>query len=225
MVISVYTRKPCLVYRCTLIDVSTQPRTPNQRTPNPRTPNPRGSGELLRSELVNAARELLLTPREGLPFSLRALARAVGVTPTAVYRHFDSAEDLVTAVIDDQSSLLSAAVGTLDGELSVDTLARFGLRYVEWGLANPGAYQLLFESAERYDIPVGPGTPGYSILEDVATWLHDGGREPAVELATRAWAALHGLTSLRLHKPTLPWPTTIRHEVDEVARMTVVVTL
>ncbi|MFB8188193.1 hypothetical protein ACFC14_02640 [Microbacterium sp. NPDC055988] len=39
-----------------------------------------------------------------------------------------------------------------------------------------------------------------------------------MELATRAWAALHGLTSLRLHKPSLPWPTSIAHEVDEITR-------
>jgi len=180
--------------------------------------HPRGSGDLLRAELVAAARELLVVPRAGPPFSLRALARTVGVSPTAVYRHFSSAEELVTAVIDDQNVLLRAAVGVPDGEVTIDAFARFGLRYVQWGLANPGAYQLLFESAERYEIPVGPGTPGYTLLEDVADWLRRGGRESSVALATRAWASLHGLTSLRLHKPTLPWPTPLELEVEAIAK-------
>lgn len=187
----------------------------------PRVPNPRGSGDLLRAELVTAARELLVEPRQGAPFSLRALARTVGVSPTAVYRHFDSAESLVATVIEDQGRLLASAVGTLDGGLSVPALTRFGVAYIEWGLANPGAYQLLFESAERHAVAVGPGTSGYSILEHVARWLHDGGREPSIEIATRAWVALHGLTSLRLHKPALSWPTSVHTEAEVIARTAV----
>ncbi len=183
-----------------------------------RVPHPRGSGDLLRVELLSAARQFLLVPKHGAPFSLRALARTVGVSPTAVYRHFDSAEDLVATVIDDQHTLLRAAVGVPGGSVNEAAFTQVGLRYVQWGLANPGAYQLLFESAERYGLSIGPGSPGFALLEDVSQWLRLGGQEPATELATRAWISLHGLTSLRVHKPSLPWSTPVEHEVEAIAR-------
>lgn len=183
-----------------------------------RTRSPRGQGDLLRGELVSAARDLLTTPRDESPFSLRAVARAVGVSPAAVYRHFPSATELVTAVVDDHNELLRAAVGTPSGPVTVDALAAFGAAYVHWGLANPGAYQLLFESADRFEHPVGPGTPGWSLVEDVARWLAPAVADDAATATIRAWTALHGLTSLRLHKPALPWPSTVEAETRAIAR-------
>lgn len=183
-----------------------------------RARSPRGQGDLLRGQLVGAARDLLTTPREETPFSLRAVARAVGVSPTAVYRHFPSSTELVSAVVDDQNVLLRAAVGTPTGSVTVEAFAAFGAAYVHWGLANPGAYQLLFESADRLAHPVGPGTPGWSLVDDVARWLATAVTGDPVTVTIRAWSALHGVTSLRLHKPTLPWPTTVEDETAAIAR-------
>jgi AcrR family transcriptional regulator len=183
-----------------------------------RTPNPRGSGDQLRGELVAAARELLLAPREVAPFSLRAVAKTVGVSPTAVYRHFDSAGRLVEAVLDDQNDALRAALGSATpSTVDLPAVTAMALRYVRWGLANPGGYQLLFESADRIGHRGGPGTPGWDMIEsltEVVEHVTAADRASATSLAIRAWSSLHGLTSLRLHKPGLEWPTTIEHEVD-----------
>ncbi|WP_196073428.1 TetR/AcrR family transcriptional regulator [Nakamurella alba] len=189
-------------------------------TAQPRVSNPRGSGLRLRSELISAARDLLMRPADGPPFSLRAVARAAGVSPTAVYQHFPSLPDLVTAVVQDRSDQLSAAVGAPDGPPTAEALADHALRYLEWGVANPGAYQLLFESAERLGHPVGPGTPGWSMIDDLTDWIRPVAGEDAPARAIRAWTQLHGVASLRIHKPDLPWPTGLEVEAARIARQT-----
>ncbi len=183
----------------------------------PQAPAPRRAGAQLRDELVAAAREMLLAPRLSVPFSLRSVAKSVGVSPTAVYRHFASVQDLVSAVVDDHNVLLGAAVGAPAGEPTVEALTALGVRYAAWGIANPGAYELLFESADRFGHPVGPGTPGWQLIDQLAAWLRPVAGDDAPVLAIRAWVQLHGLTSLRVHKPTLPWPTTLEHEVGVIA--------
>jgi hypothetical protein len=99
---------------------------------------------------------------------------------------------------------------------SVD-LADIATRYVEWGLANPGAYQLLFESADRLGNLVGPGETGWVVIDAAVAALQRGRAddargavttEEATRSAMRAWAALHGIVSLRLHKGEALWPTT-----------------
>jgi len=171
--------------------------------------SPRGEGARLRDDLVTAARELLVIPDDQAPFSLRSVAKAVGVSPAAVYRHFASAEELVEAVIADQNDSLRAALG----EGSIEELGR---RYAAWGLANRGSYVLLFESADRLAHRGGPGTPGWDMVEGLAARLaHERSLSPedGTVLAIRLWTVLHGIVSLRIHKPDLPWPTTIDDEI------------
>ena len=184
-----------------------------------RTQSPRGRGDDLRNELVDAAREMLLTSHDVTPFSLRAVARAVGVSPTAVYRHFDSAADLVQAVLADQNDALREALRSGDSRPEDVSVVEIGKRYARWGLVNPGAYQLLFESADRLGHRGGPGTYGWDMIETLAGLLAARAQldQPgATVLAIRVWASLHGLISLRLHKPVLPWPTTVDQEVTAI---------
>lgn len=176
--------------------------------------SPRGEGAKLRDDLVSAARDLLVVPEDQAPFSLRSVAKAVGVSPAAVYRHFASAEDLVEAVIADQNDSLREALGT-------GSIEELGRRYAEWGLANRGSYVLLFESADRLAHRGGPGSPGWDIVEGLAARLaHERSLslEEGTVLAIRLWAVLHGIVSLRIHKPDLPWPTTIADEIAELLR-------
>ncbi len=82
--------------------------------------------------------------------------------------------------------------------------------YVTWGLEHPGAYQLLFESADV--MPDGMNTvgPGLDLLDRVSDLIraHSGARRTTSQrVALRLWASLHGLTSLRIHKPIAPWQT------------------
>jgi AcrR family transcriptional regulator len=180
-----------------------------------REQNPRGSGDALREQLVAAASTLLLSPSGPAAPSLRAVAKAAGVSPTAVYLHFDSVRALVIEVINQQFDDLRAEY------LAAPTLLDAARAYVRWGIAHPGAYQLLFESADRLGDD-GPGHtelaggPGWDMIEGIARQLFTAGlatAETALPLSVRVWTTLHGLTSLRIHKAGLAWPTEIDDEV------------
>jgi AcrR family transcriptional regulator len=187
--------------------------------------SPRGEGEQLRAALLAAAESLLVEPRNAPPLSLREVARLAGVSPAAVYLHFASAQELIAAVVELESRRLVDAVLGPHGDAANDDevpvasvgLADIATRYVEWGLANPGAYQLLFESADRLGNPVGPGETGWVVIDAAVAALQRGRAddargavttEEATRSAMRAWAALHGIVSLRLHKGEALWPTT-----------------
>lgn len=186
-------------------------------TTQARPRNPRGSGAQLREELIAAARDELLSPHQLSAFSLRGVAKHVGVSPGAVYRHFASVDDLVAAVLDDQEAQLESELGAPDGPVGVEALTRYALRYAEWALAHPGAYQLLFESAELLGQPTGPGTRGWVLIERLAAWLEPSVGARAGELAIRAWVCAHGAASLRLHKPGMPWPASLEDDLRAIA--------
>jgi AcrR family transcriptional regulator len=186
-----------------------------------REPNARGTGDQLRAQLVEAASGLLLdTQAVALP-SLRAVARACSVSPAAVYLHFDSAQALTSAVIDYQLVALDTAIraGFDSAAAPRDQLRGFALAYVTWGLAHPGAYQLLFESADRLALPGHDlDDPNWALM-DAAAAMVAADRGSAWDVARaeafRLWAALHGIVSLRIHKPEVPWPE-VDTEVPQV---------
>jgi AcrR family transcriptional regulator len=191
-----------------------------------REPNPRGSGEQLRAQLIEAASELLLSPQSVTLPSLRAVARACDVSPAAVYLHFGSQHALISAVIDAQLHELELTIrGDLQPRASVrDQLTQFGRSYVAWGLDHPGAYQLLFETADRLELPEHDlDSPNWDLIAEAATLVaaatgHDA--EASRAGAFRLWAALHGIVSLRIHKPGVPWPDASAEVTAVVSRLT-----
>jgi AcrR family transcriptional regulator len=183
--------------------------------------NPRGGGERLRDEIVAAAERLLAEqPLEAL--SLRGVAREVGVSAPALYLHFADRRELVWAVLErrfaELTTFTTAAADAADDPR--ERLRAWCLAYCHFGLEHPGHYRLLFESwaAERVDVALSqlPGHVLYTSLQrSLAGCAHPD--EDLDELATLLWAGLHGLVSLRLNKPSFPWPA-IDHLVDGLLR-------
>ncbi|MYW16551.1 TetR family transcriptional regulator, partial [Streptomyces sp. SID2955] len=69
----------------------------------------------LRAELVAAAVAMLTQPQPVAVPSLRSIARACRVAPSAVYWHFPSEADLRSAVLDTEyASLIKAVEAALD---------------------------------------------------------------------------------------------------------------
>ncbi|MFC9873383.1 TetR/AcrR family transcriptional regulator [Nocardia salmonicida] len=178
----------------------------------------RGDGERLRAELVGAAIELLLQPQSAQTPSLRAIARSCGVAPSAVYMHFASQEALMYAVTDELFGQLRAALDLADtAEDSPEVRLTVMIEaYLDWSASHPGAYQLLFE---RPDPPPETGIgPGLDLLERLGAALSaiTGRQEPSTAL--RAWSILHGIASLRIHKPAAPWQATPRQDAHAIIR-------
>ena len=183
--------------------------------------NARGNGDQLRDQLVAAASELLLTPSPIVLPSLRAVARSCSVSPAAVYLHFDSQQELISAVIQTQMQALartiSAAVAV--GRTDMERVHAFCIAYVTWGIEHPGAYQLLFESADR--LSTAPHESDWSLLDSAARLVAmateaEPSPSPSTVIAFRVWTTLHGIVSLRLHKINAPWPTPLDIEVRTV---------
>lgn len=90
-------------------------------------------------------------------FSLRKLAKQVGVSPTACYNHFESAEALLQAmreyVTDKFCHALEAAIpaSAIPASAVSETLADFGASYVVFFAENPHYFTFVFD-AENYHI-------------------------------------------------------------------------
>lgn len=182
-----------------------------------REPNARGDGDQLRADLVTTASELLLTTQSIALPSLRAVARACSVSPAAVYLHFDSQKALVEAVVQAQTRALRDALAEAAAAVPLPERGiAFASEYVRWGLEHPGAYQLLFESADQLGIDHENDDEGWDLMRDAARLLVEVegvGEEESLVLASRIWVGMHGIVSLRLHKPNEPWPTSLDDEV------------
>ncbi|WP_299039350.1 TetR/AcrR family transcriptional regulator [uncultured Pseudokineococcus sp.] len=161
----------------------------------------------LRNALVAAATAAV---RSGGPGALavREVAREVGVSPNAAYRHFAGHADLLATVAEHARGAMGAAMA--EGLSSVAAqddplaLARARLRavgraYVEYAVAEPGLFRVAFgETPEGPPGCVGGPDPWAMLQErldemDAAGGLGRRGRDGA---DTVAWAGVHGLAEL-----------------------------
>jgi AcrR family transcriptional regulator len=142
----------------------------------------------LRAALLTAAMQML---EQGEPFSLRAVARRAGVSPTAPYRHFETREALESALAAEGLRDLKAdlTVGRAL-PLSVADLAEFGVAYVSFALRRPALFRLMFgnECDDANDQRVRAAAELHELLAVVV----------AGALATAGWALAHGLAFLHL---------------------------
>ena len=151
----------------------------------------------LRTALIEAGMTAL---REGGDLSLRALARAVGVSATAVYRHFPDKDALLAAIADEAYAMLAADQRTAS-EAAGGGLAGFGATgaaYVRFALRNPALFRLVFAhtQTEPHDQRE-EGDEAMAMLHAAARAYAPPGVDPQVA-ALQAWALVHGLAMLML---------------------------
>jgi AcrR family transcriptional regulator len=188
--------------------------------------NPRGQGERLRDDIIEAASRLLADPAAP-PLTLRAVAREVGVAATSVYLHFADIESLVLAVADRRFGEL---VKLQDEIAEADPCQRVRaacLAYCEYGLANPGHYQVMFTSALPLPEYAKPDQmPGWATFQRLITSVGEcigvpPGDPEAFRTAQLVWQQLHGIVSLRISRPRFPWPPLEETVVTAVDRLLV----
>ena len=95
-----------------------------------------------REALISAAARLL---DQGGPaaVTLRAVAKAVGLSHNAPYKHFHDKEDLLAAIASRELSRPGAAAATQEGD-SVEALRRMAQAYVDWARHHPERFKLTF---------------------------------------------------------------------------------
>jgi AcrR family transcriptional regulator len=157
----------------------------------------------LRSALVEAGLELLRS-RSADELSLREIARAVGVSATAVYRHFPDKASLLAALASEGFERLAhqqIAAGAGGGGAG---FAKSGQAYVRFALDNPSLFRLMFahtpaEAHPDWDSP--EGTAANLLRRGVAGMLPpDASRAEQFAGMLRAWSLVHGLAMLILDR-------------------------
>src|SRR2546430_10769013 len=102
--------------------------------------------EAMRDKLCDAAAKLFLEHGPAA-FSRRTLAAAVGCSPMAPYRYFETKEDLLAAIRTAAYERLSDALeATAEGDRR--RARDIGDAYVRFALDNPQAYKLMFDMAQ-----------------------------------------------------------------------------
>jgi len=170
-----------------------------------------------RAQILAVARELFVM--EGIErTSMRRIAEAAGITPTAIYDHFSDKGALLAAIAEEFFDGLIAAMERARPD-PADPLARLrGImrNYVEYGLTHPHEYRLVFMTVlpgfspagghrggrGRTDgAPMPKGVASFGMLEAeigaliAAGHLRDGGKEA---FADSVWAMGHGIVSLAI---------------------------
>jgi len=197
---------------------------PAKQMTRTRQRNPRGQGERLRDDIIEAASRLLADPAAP-PLTLRAVAREVGVAATSVYLHFADIESLILAVADRRFSELVQVQDQSRDPDPCEAVQAGCLAYCEFGLAQPGNYQVMFTTPlpmpEDMTPDQFPGRKAFQQLTDrVAACAGTHPDDPeAFFTAQLVWQQLHGIVSLRISRPRFPWPpleSTVRTAVDRL---------
>jgi len=151
----------------------------------------------LRKALIEAGIAALEGP-EGETPSLRALAREVGVSPTAVYRHFPDKQALTKALaLEGLIRLGAQQQAALDkaGGLSAG-FAETGRAYVRFALAHPALFRVIFTQGEPVQT-LSCSDPARDLLAANTRALVQND-EAAETLALQAWSIVHGIAMLML---------------------------
>ncbi|MEO7854737.1 MAG: TetR/AcrR family transcriptional regulator [Rubrivivax sp.] len=160
----------------------------------------------LRSALLDAGLRLL-EARTADDLGLRELAREVGVSATAIYRHFPDKGALMSALASEGLERLAQAQRTATRSAGGGKAGFLGsgLAYVRFATQNPALFRLIFSSAPSAD-PLEASLGSVSaamrgLRQDIEALTPAG--LPAAErkaAALHAWALAHGLAQLVLDK-------------------------
>lgn len=149
----------------------------------------------LRARLIEAAVGMLDRQGEG-GVTLRALAKATGVSAMAPYRHFADKSALLGAVAEAGFAALAEALAEADrAGTDKAALVSQGLAYFRFAQAHPAQFRLMFGG--NPGCPAGPREYGeaFGILSHRVARLAGGDPGPAT---LAAWGVVHGLSTLAL---------------------------
>jgi AcrR family transcriptional regulator len=175
----------------------------------------KGEGARLRDQILDATEDLLYARGSIDAVSIRAIAARVGVTPPAIYLHFEDKDQLFYAVCRRGFDHFADRLGpVLSSEGSaIERLRRLGEEYVRFGLDHWQQYPILFGLKARVRIPAHQMAedPGLRILAGLVALVEEAMAEeeivsdqPPATVAALLWAAAHGAVELLIGTRTNP---------------------
>ncbi|MEQ6247939.1 TetR/AcrR family transcriptional regulator [Sulfitobacter sp. HNIBRBA3233] len=159
----------------------------------------------LRQALVDAALELI-EEKGPTGFTLSEAAKQAGVTPAAVYRHFDGREDLIAEAALQGYEIFGELMEFAYKKGQPSALEAFeatGRAYLAFARRHPGHYIAMFESGISINHSAALATVANranAVLEraakDLSQHIPEDKRPPASMFSAHIWALSHGVVEL-----------------------------
>jgi len=180
----------------------------------PRKPRSRyHHGDLRRALLDEAVRTI---QHEGVDaLTLREAGRRLGVSRTALYRHFSDKSALLAAVARDGfQRFRQDLVDAWDaGGRSREGFDQMGRAYVRFAAANPSHYRVMFgdfrDLCEKDPALQADAAAAFQVLVDAIRSLQAAGEiraDDPLQLAHFIWSVVHGVASLAIDGQLGPAP-------------------
>ncbi len=181
-----------------------------RRTAPRRRPNPE-----LRRRIIAAARELFLS-KGYQNVSMRAVAAAIGYSPTTIYLYFKDKAQLIFEICEETFAELNAMKDTLEAVGPKDPVERLrmGMKaYIRFGISHPDHYMVSFggvarELGDAWKYEGSLGEKSFTRFRELVAACVKARdfRKTDVDLATQAlWTSMHGVTSLLITHKAFPW--------------------
>ncbi len=162
----------------------------------------------LRSALLTTATEMI--SESGVDsVTIRALAKRIGVSRTAPYRHFEDKGALLTAVAIEGYERLTTTMANVRQDQTLDPferLSKMGEAYVLFAVENATHYRLMVENSSVQS----RSTPAFreaalNARQELIDMIKEGQEKgfvidaPAQEIGNMLWSMTHGLATLLIN--------------------------
>ncbi len=111
----------------------------------------------LHREVLDAARHQLAGQHGLSKLTMAAVAKAVGVTPPALYRHFENRQDVIAQlcvlIVEEVLDTLAAAVARQEPGDVAAALVASTRTSLDWAVRNPAEFDLIIGSGIRSELP------------------------------------------------------------------------
>lgn len=146
--------------------------------------------------------------------SIREIARDLGISKNAPYRHFKSKGELLAAIANFGFLKITKMMSSVADEKNTcrENIYNMGFKYIEFSRQYPSIYQIMFKMThtnEKYNPEYEKnGKESFMVLfNQISTGIENGefkGQDP-IESALSVWAYIHGCSSFYIDKINLPF--------------------
>ena len=158
-------------------------------------------GDLRRALLDEALRTIQQDGVDAL--TLRTIGVKLGVSRTALYRHFTDKRALLSSVATEGFRLLTKRLLNAWKAGGIRGFNAMGVAYIRFAMGNPSHYRVMFggfvDDGPRDDDLMRESTAAFQALVDAIVALQQEGavrKDDALQLAQFIWAVVHGVSML-----------------------------